>query len=230
MEVFALVSGAPMPHRSVSEMPNAALTLVARSSSHFSRITRIYAAELEVAHAFEPVFDITSTASGVFADNPLLRVPSLRTPEGTWFGSLGICRELARRSTSGLRLVWPEDLSDVLGSNAQEVVTDAMNTGVIIITNRIQKVPDDTPALTKPFARLQGALGWLETNLEDALATQPPADLSFLEVSAFCFLTHLGFRGLGTLDRCPKLAAFCERFGQRASARATPYHFDQTPA
>src|SRR5688500_17856877 len=107
------------------------LTLVARSSSHFSRITRIYAAELEVPYAFEPIFDITSTTSDVFADNPLLRVPSLRTPVGVWFGSVGICRELARRSVRALRLVWPEDLTHPVGSNAQEVVTDAMNTGVI---------------------------------------------------------------------------------------------------
>jgi len=210
-------------------MPTATVSLIARSSSHFSRITRIYAAELEVPYALEPVFDIASTTSGVFGDNPLLRVPSLRTPEGTWFGSLGVCRELARRSSRALRLVWPENLLDVLGSNAQEVVTDAMNTGVIITTSRMQKVPDDNPALTKPFARLRGALGWLEGNLEAALATQPTADLSFLEVSAFCFLTHLTFRGLGTLDDHPQLRAFCARFADRASARATPYHFDQPP-
>src|SRR4051812_25003974 len=183
-----------MPHPPQSHLPASPLTLVARSSSHFSRITRIYAAELEVPCGFEPVFDIASTASGVFGDNPLLRVPSLRTPEGTWFGSLGVCRELARRSPRVRRLIWPEDLLRVLGSNAQEVVTDAMNTGVVIITSRMQKVPDDNPALTKPFARLHGALHWLEANLEGALATQPTGDLSFLEVSAFCFLTHLTFR------------------------------------
>jgi glutathione S-transferase len=211
-------------------MQTPSLTLIARSSSHFSRIARIYAAELEVPCVLEPVFDIAATASGVFGDNPLLRVPSLRTPEGTWFGSLGVCRELARRSPRALRLVWPEDLLHVLASNAQEVVTDAMNTGVVIITSRLQKVPDDDPTLTKPFARLRGALGWLEASFEAALATQPAGDLSFLEASAFCFLTHLGFRGLGTLDGHPRLRAFCDRFGERASARATPYHFDQPPA
>ena len=220
---------AASPHKSI-HMPAPLLALIARSSSHFSRITRIYAAELEVAYVLEPVFDIASTTSGAFGDNPLLRVPSLRTPEGTWFGSLGVCRELARRSTRARRLVWPEDLLHVLASNAQEVVTDAMNTGVVIITSRMQKVADDDPTLTKPFARLRGALGWLEANLEAALAAQPSGELSFLEVSAFCFLTHLGFRGLGTLDDQPSLRAFCDRFGERASARATPYHFDQPPA
>src|SRR4051812_8701655 len=212
-----------------SHMTTNALVLVARSSSHFSRIARIYAAELEVPCAFEPVFDLTSTDAATFAENPLLRVPSLRTPEGTWFGSQNVCRELARRSSRQARLVWPEDLLRPLGANAQEVVTDAMGTGVIILTARLAKVADDSPALAKPFARLAGALGWLEANLDAALETQPSGDLSFLEVSAFCLLTHLGFRGLGTLDEHPRLRAFCERFGDRASARATTYRFDQPP-
>lgn len=210
-------------------MATNALVLVARSSSHFSRIARIYAAELEVPCAFEPVFDINSTEAGAFADNPLLRVPSLRTPEGTWFGSQNVCRELARRSSRRARLVWPEDLLHPLGGNAQEVVTDAMATGVVIITARLAKASDDSPMLAKPFARFAGALDWLEANLDAALATQPSGDLSFLEVSAFCFLSHLGFRGLGTLDDRPRLRAFAERFGDRASARATPFRFDQPP-
>ncbi|HEX2659807.1 MAG TPA: glutathione S-transferase C-terminal domain-containing protein, partial [Polyangia bacterium] len=110
--------------------------------------------------------------------------------------------------------------------NAQEVVTDAMGTGVIIITSRLTGTSDETPALRKPFARLAGALAWLESNLDDALAAQPPHDLSFLDVSAFCFLSHLTFRGLGTLEVHPRLRAFVARFDARPSAQATPYRFD----
>ena len=205
------------------------LTLVARSSSHFSRIARIYVAELDVPCVFQPVYDINSTDAALFGDNPLLRVPSLRTPAGIWFGSLNVCRELARRSERRARLVWPEDLVQPLGANAQEIVTDAMGTGVVIITARLTKVADDSPVLTKPFARLVGALDWLEAHLEAALDTQPACDVSFLEVSAFCLLTHLEFRGLGTLDAHPRLRAFCARVAERDSSRATPYRFDQPP-
>ena len=205
-------------------------TLIARSSSHFSRIARIYAEELAVPCAFQPVFDINATDAGLFADNPLLRVPSLRTSEGTWFGSLNVCRALARLSSRQLRLVWPEDLTQVVAGNAQEVVTDAMGTGVIIITARLTGSSDESAALRKPFARLAGGLAWLEANLDAALEAQPPgAELSFLEVSAFCFLTHLGFRGLGTLDAYPRLRAFTTRFDRRPSAQATPYGFDHPP-
>jgi glutathione S-transferase len=208
-------------------MTTPAPTLIARSSSHFSRIARIYAAELAVTCTFQPVYDINATDAGLFADNPLLRVPSLRTSEGTWFGSLNVCRALARLASRPPRLVWPEDLTQVVAANAQEIVTDAMGTGVIIITSRLTGTADETPALRKPFARLAGALAWLEINLGAALDAQPPGgELSFLEVSAFCFLTHLSFRGLGSLDAYPQLRAFTARFDARPSARATPYRFD----
>ncbi len=208
----------------------AELTLVGRSSSHFTRIVSIFAAELGVACGFEPVFDIKSREARVFGENPLLRVPSLRTPEGTWFGSLSASRELARRSTSDVPIVWPEDSTEPAGANAQEIVTDVMNTGVVIVLARVNGLADDMPLLEKPFARLHGALAWLEANLDAVLASLPERRLSFLEVSAFCMLTHLEFRELGRLDGRPKLQAFCSRFGARPSAQRTNYRFDQPPA
>jgi glutathione S-transferase len=213
-------------------MARAALTLVGRHSSHYTRIVSIYAAELGVECAFEPVFDVRSTEASVFSDNPLLRVPSLRTPEGTWFGSLNACRELARRSSSDLPLVWPEDHAEPLGANAQEITTDAMGTGVVIIMARITGHADQSSLLEKPFARLRGALAWLEANLDASLALLPERRLSFLEVSAYALLTHLEFRQLMRFDDRPRLVAFCERFGARPSARASAYYMDQpsTPA
>lgn len=211
-------------------MIRAALTLVGRHSSHYTRIVSIFAAELGVACEFEPVFDIRSADAHVFGENPLLRVPSLTTPEGTWFGSLGACRELARRSNAGVPLVWPEDHTTPLGANAQEITTDAMVTGVVIVTGRMNELADDAPSLAKPYARLRGAVAWLEANLDAALAPLPERRLSFLEVSAFCLLTHLSFRQLLSLADRPRLTAFCERFGARPSARATDYYFDQPSA
>ncbi len=211
-------------------MTRAALTLVGRHSSHFTRIVSIYAAELGVECAFSPVFDIRTMDASAFGENPMLRVPSLVTPEGTWFGSLNACRELARRSSSAVPLLWPEDHLTPLAANAQEITTDAMVTGVVIVTSRMNALPDDTPALAKSFARLHGAIAWLEANLDAALAPLPEHRLSFLEVSAFCLLTHLGFRDLASIADRPRLTAFCERFGARPSALATGYYFDQPSA
>ena len=105
-----------------------------------------------------------------------------------------------------------------------------MNTGVVIVMARVSGHADDLPLLEKPFARLAGALAWLEANLDAVLASLPERRLSFLEVSAFCLLTHLEFRELGRLDAHPKLRAFCELFGARTSAHKTTYHFDPPPA
>ncbi len=211
-------------------MSRAALTLVGRHSSHYTRIVSIYATELAVECAFQPVLDIGSTDAHVFGENPLLRVPSLTTPEGTWFGSLNACRELARRSTAGVPLIWPEDHATPLGANAQEITTDAMVSGVVIVTGRLCALADDAPSLVKPFARLRGAVAWLEANLDAALAPLPERRLSFLEVSAFCMLTHLGFRQLLSLEDRPRLTAFCQRFGARPSALASGYYFDPPSA
>jgi glutathione S-transferase len=206
------------------------LTLIGRSSSHFTRVARLYAAELEVPHDFSPVFDIASTSGATFGDNPALRVPSLRTPEGTWFGTLAICRELARRSPLAGRLVWPEDLSDPLTSNAQELVLDAMETEVAIIMGRVAGIGDDHAFLTKPFARLRGMVAWLDTHLDSALARLPERRLSYLEATAYAFTTHVEFRGIMPLDAFPKLVAFRSAFGARPCAERTPLRFDQPPS
>jgi glutathione S-transferase len=206
------------------------LTLTGRSSSHFTRVARIYAAELEVPHDFHVVHAIASTTPGVFADNPALRVPSLSTPEGTWFGSLNVCRELARRSPVDALLVWPEDLSEPLTANAQELTLEGMSAEVTVVMGRLAGLSDEHPALEKPFARFRGAAAWLEANLEGALARLPERRLSFLEVSAFCFVTHLEFRELAKLDPFPKLRAFAAAFAARSAAERTPYRFDPPPA
>jgi glutathione S-transferase len=203
-----------------------ALTLIGRSSSHFTRIARIYAAELGLEHGYEPVLDIQSTDESTF-QNPLLTVPTLHTPEGSYFGSLPICRELARRAPPAVRLVWPEDLTQPVSANAQEITTSAMTAGVSVIMARGAGLGDDHALLTKPAARLRFAIAWLEAHLDAALATLPAERLSFLEVSTFCFLTHLGVRELGSIEDRPRLSAFCQAFGARPSARQTPYFFDQ---
>ena len=206
------------------------LTLIGRSSSHFTRVARVYAEELAVPHDFSVVHAIASTSSSTFGENPSLRVPSLVTPEGTWFGSLNVCRELARRSPLDRLLVWPEDLTDPLSANAQELTLEGMSAEVTIVMARLAGVADEHAAMEKPFARMRGAAAWLEGHFDAALARLPERQLSFLEVSAFCFATHLEFRGMGRLDALPKLRAFAAAFAARPSAERTPYRFDQPPA
>jgi glutathione S-transferase len=203
------------------------LAIVGRSSSVFTRVARIFAAELAVEHVFEAVGDLMSADSADYAGNPALRLPSLRTPSGVWFGALNICRELQRRSTLELRIVWPEHLDQPLLANAQELVSQAMASEVTFIMSRLAGVDAQSAYQAKTRRSLLDSLAWLDVQLSAALAALPAArDLSYLEVTLFCLLTHLPFREVLPTSGYANLTQFCEAFGARPSASATPYRFD----
>jgi len=201
--------------------------LVGRSSSHYTRVAKIFAHELGVEHEFRPVFDIAALDSRTFADNPALRVPSLLTESAIWFGSQNVCRELARRATRPTTIVWPEALGDATSANAQELVLEAMAAEVTIVMAKGAALEKTHPFLEKPKARIDASVAWLERELPGVLARLPQPALSFLEVTAFCLCTHLGFRELRSIDDCPKLVEFVRRFEARDSALATEYRFDR---
>ena len=203
------------------------MRLYGRSSSHFTRIVRIFAVEMELELEFVLIRDLMSADPAVYGDNPALKMPTLESPDGTWFGSLGSCRELARQCELNLDVVWPDQLDDALASNAQEMVLQAMATEVAIVMGKSSGVPADNAHQAKLRASLLGTLQGLEENAGAAIALLPPErDLSYLEVSLFCLVEHLPFREVLATDAYPNLRAFAERFGKRSSARATPYKFD----
>jgi glutathione S-transferase len=203
------------------------MRLYGRSSSHFTRIVRIFAAEMEVPLEFVLIRDLMSQDAADYGDNPALKMPTLESPDGSWFGSLGICRELARHHELNLDVVWPDQLESALACNAQELVLQAMSTEVAIVMGKSSGVPADNAHQAKLRASLRGALGWLEDNAGAAIATLPlERDLSFLEVSLFCLVEHLPFRDVLDTTPYPNLRAIAARFAQRSSAKATPFRFD----
>ena len=203
------------------------ITLVGRSSSHFTRVTRIFAAELGVRYSFQVLRDMQSFDPADYGDNPALKLPALRTPRGVWFGALNICRELARCSRQSARIVWPEHLHEALPSNAQELVVQAMSTEVGLIMGKAAGNADDHPHHVKMRASLSRTLAWLEGNVQDVLRALPAErELSYLEVTLFCLLTHLPFREILATDGYANLSTFCEHYAKRPSAQATPYRFD----
>jgi glutathione S-transferase len=198
-----------------------------RSSSHFTRITRIFAAELRVDYSLRVVRDLMSLEVEDYGGNPGLRIPSLQTPEGTWFGALNICRELWRRSGARPRVVWPEDLDTALLSNAQELVLQAMSTEVSFVMSGGINASTLLPHQTKMRQALLNMLTWLEANAKSVLAALPPErEVSFLEVSLYCLVTHLEFRGVLPTSGYAELSAFCQRFAARPSVSETAFRFD----
>jgi glutathione S-transferase len=201
------------------------VTLVGRSSSHYSRTARIFALELGVRHAFRPVLDMTSPEPAVYAGNPALKVPILVDERGPLFGTENICRELVRRSGKRSTVVLRGDVSDRLVANAEELTLHLMSSQVSLVMAKM--AGDARLAPPKVTRSLENSLRYLDANVDALLGALPRGRaLSFVEVALFCAVTHLPFRQ--TMDVAPwaRLGDFCRQFGERESARETAYRFD----
>jgi len=225
----------PRSEAGVGSLP----TLFGRSSSHFTRVARIVAAELGVAYTFRVVPNLLSTNPSDYGGNPALRLPVLHTAQGEWFGALNICRALERLASnadaSRARLVWPEDLDQPLTANAQELTLQAMASEVALIMARVAKADEAAANLAKQRESLERMLAWLEAHASEVLAALPGAAsptpggapvVSFLEVTLFCLVQHLEFRDILPTAPYRALGEFCQRFAQRESARQTTFRFD----
>jgi glutathione S-transferase len=203
------------------------VTIIGRSSSHFTRAARVFAHECGVSYTWQPLFDLTSRTESDYGGNPALKLPVMETPDGAWFGALNICRELERRAESPVRVVWPEEVVDRSAANAQELVLQGMMTEVVLIMRGLPDPETATAADTKARTSLENSLTWLDQQLPAALRALP-ADrtLSFLEVSSYCLIRHLDFRGVMDTARFANLRGFCDAYEDRPSLRETEYRFD----
>jgi glutathione S-transferase len=208
-------------------MPSARaqLRIIGRSSSHFTRVTRVFAHEFGLTYEFQTVSNLHSLRRADYGGNPALKLPILETASGQWFGALNICRELARACATPVAIVWPEHLNERLAANAQELVSQGMTSEVALIMSTLPAPGVATDYQTK----LRASLDWLEAHLPAVRRSLlPERRVSFLEVSAFCFVTHLAFRSVLDTSGYPELQDFCREFQRRESARLTAYGFDAT--
>lgn len=205
-----------------------AIEIIGRSSSHFTRMTRIFAEELHIPYRLVPVPDMTVLSDAAYGGNPALKLPVLRAGGSTLFGAQNICRALAQRSSRKARIIWPEDLHDLLLCNAQELVWHGMAVQVQIAFGVvICKLPAENIYFVKAREGFEGALGWLDAHLGDVCQHIPAArDLSLFEVALFCLIDHLTFRPTVSMTPYRALVGFAEEFGKRPSARSTRYRFD----
>jgi len=201
--------------------------LVGRSSSHFTRLVRLFAEELGVAYAFVPLHDLASRDPADYAGNPALKLPVLVLPEGPVFGAENICHALAERASQPARIVWTGQLPDLRARNAQELVWHGMNAQVqLVFGMQVARLPAENVYFAKAADGFRNALAWLDANLESVLHGLPPHDLSLLEASLFCLLEHLAFRDTLPLAPYRHLAAFAAAWRERPAAQRTAYAFD----
>ena len=203
------------------------LELIGRQSSHYTRVARMFALELGLAPRFRPIYQLMSQDPAEFADNPALKLPILRINGEALFGTLNICRQLAREVAAEDQVFWPEQAQSLLLMNAHELVAHAMAAQVDVVAHElVEKRPADTVS-RKRRQSLLGTLAWLDQQLPQIASDLPPLRLSFFEVSLYCLLSHFPFRNPIDLQPYPVLNRFAAQFGERESAQATPYRFDQ---
>ncbi|WAS90022.1 glutathione S-transferase family protein [Nannocystis punicea] len=205
--------------------------IIGRSSSHFTRLTRIFAHELGVPFELVPIHDMTVVDPELYAGNPALKLPTLRRGGSLVFGAENICRALAELADPGRRVVWPEELRSDLARNAHELVRHCMAAQVQLVFGPVVcELPVDNLYFTKARQGFEGALRWLDDRLAIVLDALPsPRDLSLFEASLFCVVDHLSFRSTLPVEPYPSLARFTEGFAARPSAQRTEYRFDAPP-
>lgn len=208
------------------------LILVGRSSSHFTRLTRMFAIELGIEVAFRPLYDLTSLDVSSYGDNPALKIPVLVTETGPLFGAENICRELVRRAGAKNKkdktrkrsdIVMRGDLDSRLVANAEELTLHAMQTAVTVILGKTSGIAPSA----KTMRSMENTLAWLDANVDAVRAALPEGRvLSFVEVALFCLTKHLPFREVVDVKPYARLVAFAESYGQRPSAKETEYRID----
>lgn len=202
------------------------LELIGRRSSHYTRVVRILALELDLPLRLSPIMELMSRDAAVFAGNPALKLPILRVDGESVFGTGNICRVLARLAGAEHRVFWPEQADSPLLLNAHELLAHAMAAQVEVVMHEIvAKRPPDVVSL-KRREGLVASLAWLDRHLDAILAALPDDRLRCFDITLHCLLEHIPFRNPIDLGGYPALTAFSQDFAQRASAQATPYGFD----
>lgn len=202
-----------------------------RQSSHYTRLVRLLAHELDVPYVLAPIHDLLSEEPAVFAGNPALKLPAIRDGDVVVWGSANACRWIARRSAGGEAAVaWPEDARTPLAMNAHELVAHAMAVQVEVVFHEIVAARPPDAASRKRRASLESTLDWLDANLPAVRKELPDRPRRWFDLALFALLEHFPFRNPSVdVGRRPALQAFVVAFGARPSARATPYVFDVAP-
>lgn len=202
--------------------------LIGRSSSHYTRMARIVAAELGVRYRLEPIYDVMTDAPEAFGGNPALKMPVLKRGDVAVFGTLNICKVLAREARAESEFFWPDEARSVSLMNAHEVLAHALAAQVEVVMHEIiAERPQDAPS-RKRRQSLINCLQWLDRNLGDLRRELPGDRLSIFDVGLFCLVAHVPFRNPMDLSGMPELVGFERSFGARPSAQGTPYRYDQS--
>lgn len=183
--------------------------------SHFTRKVRILAAELAIPLEFVRERTVMATSAAAYANNPLMRVPTLVDGDVTVIESDHIARYLVGRfdpdDRLGVRSERVEDLNRLAvinGVMANEVTPILAKRGGLDITG--------VAYFDKLLVAIDSGLAWLDER------TEPDAPgFDYRDLALVCAWQHLAHYGLRPLDPYRRIAARVERFADRPSVAST---------
>lgn len=186
--------------------------------SHFTRKIRILAAELAIPVEFVPTPSVMATVPAAYADNPLMRIPTLVDGDTTVIDSDHIARYLVGNHDPADRLgVRSERVDDL---NRLAVTSGVMANEVVLILAKRGGLEDIEGVVyfQKLMAAIDGGLAWLDQHVEP---DGPGFD--YRDIALVCMWQHLAHYGLRALTPYARIAARVARFADRPSvAPSTP--------
>lgn len=195
------------------------LRLYGTPLSHFTRKLRILLAELEVPHEYVRTTSVLATSAAAYADNPLMRAPTLVDGDEMLIESDHIARYLVGKFDPADRFgVRSERVADL---NRLAVVNGIMNNEVVLLLARRGGVADleGVVYFRKLLQAIDQGLAWLEAH------TDPQRDgFDYGDIATICLWQHmLHYAFTPGLTNYPRVAARVDRFAARPSvARTTP--------
>jgi glutathione S-transferase len=190
------------------------------STSPFVRKVLVFAHEVGLAQAIECVTtDVWSADTDLYEDNPLGKVPTLVTPDGTFIGST-LCCEYLDSLHAGARLI-PSEMPARWRVLQRHSLADGVMEATVAHAMESLRRPRGLvypAALERQQQKIARGLDRI-----DALLDGFGTGIDLATITLGCALGYLDLR-LPELDwrhAHPRLAAWFARFDQRASMRAT---------
>ena len=183
--------------------------------SHFTRKIRILLAELGVPFEMSWAPSVLADGARDYADNPLLRVPTLVDGDQWLIESDHIARYVVAKfdpeDRLGVRSELPRDL------NRLAVVNGIMANEVVLILAKRGGLSEieSVAYFRKLLSAIVGGLEWLDAAVDD----DPRFD--YRDVALVCMWQHLAHYKLVSLEPHTRIAARVARFEGRPSIATT---------
>lgn len=185
--------------------------------SHFTRKIRILFAELGVDFDFVRLGSVLAPTAQSYADNPLLRIPTLVHGDTTLIESDHIARYVVGEHDPSDRLgVRSEKVDDM---NRLAVANGIMSNGVTLILGKRGGLEDveSVAYLRKVASAIESGLAWL-----DARAEPDAASFDYRDIALVCMWQHLLHYGMvRDVEKYARIDARVARLSTRPSIAST---------